>query len=170
MEKTITIGDKAVKLNNNIGWALAYRDQFGRDIIPALMPMIASALDIVSGIIEETGKTKNIRPQDILSVLDGDKFTDAVIHLSGLEFVDFIDIVWALAKCADENIPEPKEWVKGFETFPLDEIVPAVFGLIAKGLISSKNFERLKTIMGRLQPTTTQSIPTPSSSPDSSEG
>lgn len=170
MEKTINIGDKAVKLNNNIGWALAYRDQFGRDIIPALMPMIASALDIVSGIIEETGKAKNIRPQDILSVLDGDKFTDAVIHLSGLEFVDFINIVWSLAKCADENIPEPKEWVKGFEAFPLDEIVPAVFGLIAKGLISSKNFERLKTIMGRLQPTQTPSIQTPSSSPDSSEG
>lgn len=170
MEKTINIGDKAVKLNNNIGWALAYRDQFGRDIIPALMPMIASALDIVSGIIEETGKAKNIRPQDILSVLDGDKFTDAVIHLSGLEFVDFINIVWSLAKCADDNIPEPKEWVKGFEAFPLDEIVPAVFGLIAKGLISSKNFERLKTIMGRLQPTQTPSIQTPSSSPDSSEG
>lgn len=169
MEKTINIGDKSVRLNNNIGWALAYRDQFGRDIIPALMPMLASALDIMSGIVEETGKTKDIRPDDILKIVDGDRLTDAFIHLSGLEFADFINIVWALAKCADDDIPEPKEWVKGFETFPLDEIVPAVFGLIAKGVISSKNFERLKSIIGRLQPMKTQSRLTPSSSQDSNE-
>ena len=60
MEKTIKIGKQSVRLNNNISWAIAYRDQFGRDIIPALMPLLASALDIISGIINETGKTDEI--------------------------------------------------------------------------------------------------------------
>ena len=31
MEKVIKIGDKDVRLNNNIGWAMAYKDQFGKE-------------------------------------------------------------------------------------------------------------------------------------------
>lgn len=166
MEKTIKIGSKEVRLNNNVGWALAYRDQFGRDVIPAIMPLLAGALDVMSGIVAETGKT-NIKPEDLFSVLDGDRLMDAAIHLGGLEFADFINITWALAKSADDSIPEPKEWVKGFESFPLDEIAPAVFSLIAKGLISSKNLERLEKLRKTLQPV--KSTPTPSSLPDSNE-
>ena len=93
MIKTINIEGKEVQLNNNIGWALIYRDQIGRDIIPALMPALASALDLISGIIKETGKTKNIELADLLAVMDGDSFIDAMIHLSGLEIVDFINIM-----------------------------------------------------------------------------
>lgn len=152
MEKTIQIGDKDVRLNNNVGWALSYRDQFGTDIIPALMPLMAGALDLFSGVIAETGKTKDITIEDILGVLDGDTLINALAHLGGLEFVDFVNITWALAKCADETIPEPKEWVKGFEIFPLDEIAPAVFSMIFKGLVSSKNLQRLEAIKEKLQP------------------
>ena len=152
MEKTIRIGDKDVRLNNNIGWALAYRDQFGQDIIPALMPLLAGALDVMAGIVAETGKTKNVSIQDIVKVMDGDRLMDAVIHLGGLEFTDLIRITWALAKSADEDIPEPREWVKGFDEFPVDIIAPAVFGMIAKGVISSKNLTRLEEMRKGLQP------------------
>ena len=169
MEKTIKIGNKTVKLNNNIGWALAYRDQFGRDIIPALMPLLAGVLDLMAGIVAETGKTKDVSLADIEEVLDGDRLMDAMIHLGGLELTDFVNITWALAKSADENIPEPREWVKEFETFPLDVIGPAVFGLVAKGLVSSKNLKRLEELKRSLQPMTQKSISTPSSLPDSNE-
>lgn len=185
MEKTIKIGKKSVKLNNNIGWTLAYRDQFGRDVIPAIMPMFASAMDIISGIVAETGKVekvsvedgkvekvtdedgkvKKVTVEDIMKVIDGDSLIDAVIHLGGLEIVDFINIVWALAKCADEGIPEPSEWVKEFDEFPLDVIAPEVIKLVAKGVISSKNLERLKNLTKTIQPLNS----TPSSSQDSNE-
>ena len=51
MEKVINIGEHEVKLNNNVAWTMEYRDQFGKDIVPALMPVIASMLEGVSSVI-----------------------------------------------------------------------------------------------------------------------
>lgn len=155
MEKTINIGNKEVRLNNNIGWTIDYRDQFGTDIIPTLLPMVAAALDLIKGLLEEMEDTSNLEWQDVLKTVDGDTLLDAVVHLGGLEFKDFINVTWAMAKCADETIPEPRTWVRQFEVFPLDEIAPAVFELIYKGVISSKNLTRLKNLKTgpSLQPT-----------------
>lgn len=166
MEKTIKIGKKSVKLNNNVSWAIVYRDQFGRDIIPTIMPLFASALDIISGIINETGKTDDIELTDLAKLADGDSLLNATIHLGGFEFTDLICITWALAKCADEDIPAPREWIEQFETFPVDVVAPEVFSLIFKGVVSSKNLKRLEDLKKRIQPT---SISTQSSSPDSKE-
>lgn len=166
MEKTIKIGKKSVRLNNNISWAIVYRDQFGRDIIPALMPLFASALDIISGLINETGKLEDIELADLAKLADGDALLNAVIHLGGFEFTDLICITWALAKCADEDIPAPREWIAQFDSFPIDVIAPEVFTLIFKGVVSSKNLKRLEDLKKRIQPT---SISTQSSSPDSKE-
>ena len=166
MEKTIKIGKKSVRLNNNISWAIVYRDQFGRDIIPALMPLLASALDIISGLINETGKTEDIELADLAKLADGDALLNAVIHLGGFEFTDLICITWALAKCADEDIPAPREWIAQFDSFPIDVIAPEVFTLIFKGVVSSKNLKRLEDLKKRIQPT---SISTQSYSPDSKE-
>lgn len=166
MEKTIKIGKKSVRLNNNIGWAMAYRSQFGHDIIPTLMPMLAGGIDIITGLVNSTEKPDNVTVKDIVAVLDGDTIIDAMAHLSALEFVDLINITWALAKCADETIPEPETWVKEFETFPVDTIAPAVFSLITKGLISSKNLKRLGDLKTKVQPLTRK----PLSSEDSKEG
>ena len=166
MEKTIKIGKKSVRLNNNVSWAIAYRDQFGRDIIPTVMPLFASALDIISGLINETGKTDDIDLADLAKLADGDALLNAAIHLGGFEFTDLICITWALAKCADEETPEPREWIKQFETFPIDVVAPEVFSLIFKGVVSSKNLKRLEDLKKRIQPV---SISTQSSSPDSNE-
>ena len=166
MEKIIKIGKKSVKLNNRVSWAIVYRDQFGRDIIPTIMPLFASALDIISGIINETGKTDDIELTDLAKLADGDSLLNAAIHLGGFELTDLICITWALAKCADEDIPEPREWIKQFETFPVDVVAPEVFSLIFKGVVSSKNLKRLEDLKKRIQPT---SISTQSSSPDSKE-
>lgn len=167
MEKTIKIGNKSVRLNNNISWAIAYRDQFGRDIVPTLMPLLASALDIVSGIINETGKTDDIELADLAKLADGNALIDAAIHLGGFELTDLICITWALAKCADEDIPEPREWVKQFTVFPVDVVAPEVLRLIFRGAVSSKNLKRLEDLKKRIQPKKSNS--TQSSLPESSE-
>lgn len=166
MEKTIKIGNKSVRLNNNISWTLIYRDQFGRDIIPTLMPLVASALDIISGVINETGKTEDIELADLAKLANGDALLNAAIHLGGFEFTDLICITWAMAKSADEDIPSPSEWVAQFDDFPLDIIVPAVFTLIFKGVISSKNLKKLADLKEKIRPASTS---TQSSLPDSSE-
>lgn len=152
MEKSIKIGDKEITLNNNIGWMITYRDQFGSDIVPALMPVLASVLDIVSGIFEGKGTAQDITVQDVIAVFRSESGIDALAHLSGLEFVDLINITWAMAKTADDSIPEPKRWVKQFDEFPVDVIAPTVMELAAKGCISSKNLKRLEDLKPRLQP------------------
>ena len=163
MEKTIKIGDKDVRLSNNIGWALIYRDQFGRDIIPTLMPLLAGLLDVLGGLLRN-GKTDNLSISDLAELMDGDELMNAYVHLSGLEFTDFINITWALAKCADESVPEPTQWVRQFDEFPVDVIGPAVFSLVLKGVMSSKNWKRLTSLKDKIQPLKS----TPSSSQGSS--
>lgn len=152
MEKVIKIGEQDVRLSNKLSWALIYRDQFGRDIIQSLMPAMAAALDVISGLIIETGKTENVDLRDIAELANGESLINAVIHIGGVELVDFINLTWALAKAADRNVPDPETWVGQFDEFPVDEIAPTVFELITKGLVSSKNLERLKTIKGSLRP------------------
>lgn len=168
MIKTIKVGNKEVQFDNNVGWAMIYKDQFGSDIIPSVMPMFAAAFDIISGLVNETGKTNDITLADILKLTDGDALINAVIHLGNLEFVDFINITWSLAKNADDSIPEPREWVKQFDEFPVDTLAPAIVKLIFKGLASSKNLKRLNALKKtvRLNKTSTS---TPSSSQESKE-
>ena len=115
MIKTVKIGKKEVRLDNNVGWTLVYRDQFGRDILPVIMPAIAGLLDIISGVVTEASdENDEINLRSLAKMLDGETVTDAMIHLSGLEFVDFLNITWSLAKNADDSIPEPRLWIKEF--------------------------------------------------------
>ena len=152
MIKTITVDDKDIVLDNNVGWTLIYRDQFGRDIIPAIMPLLAGALDVVSGIFQEAGDKKEITIESLAKLADGDTLINAMIHIGGFEFVDFINITWAMAKNADDSIPEPNIWLKQFDEFPVDVIGPEVVKLIFKGMVSSKNLERLNGLMKNVQP------------------
>ena len=152
MIKTINIGDKEVRLDNNIGWTLEYRDQFNTDILPTLMPLIAGAFDVVVGLLASTGKKNGFSVDDFVTAAKSEEFTSALIKLSSFEIVDFINITWAMAKCADPSIPEPKRWVREFDGFYFDEIVPAVVELCAGGMISRKNLERLQNTVGDLKP------------------
>ena len=167
MEKVIKIGKREVKLNNNVAWTMEYRDQFGKDIVPALMPVIASMIEGVSTIVAETGKSE-ISVSDIADAIQG-RAMEVLLPMFQVEFVDVvINVTWAMAKAADENIAPPKQWVKQFETFPLDVVAPAVYDLVLKGFVSSKNLKRLKEIgasLKNLQP----SHSTTSSSPDLKE-
>ena len=155
MESTIMIGEKEVTLNNNIGWTFIYRDQVGTDILPTIMPMVAAGIDAVASVADTVNSIDDIEMKDVSRILKNENIFDALIKLSSFEFVDFVNITWALAKNADESIPEPKRWVKEFEIFPVDTIGPEIISLIVKGAVSSKNWERLQTAiekMKKLQP------------------
>lgn len=169
MEKTIKIGKQEVRLTNNISWAMTYRDQFGHDIISTLTPMFAAAMDVVSGIVEEASVNGKLEMTNLLSILDGDKVLDAIIHMSGFEFVEIINITWAMAKSCDDDIPDPKTWAKSLDDFPVDKIAPEVFSLALKGMVSSKNLKRLKDLIKEIKVVQPTSTSTQSSLPDSSE-
>ena len=169
MEKTIKIGKKEVRLSNNVSWAMIYRDQFGHDILSTLTPMMAAALDVFSGIVGEVGVNGKVGIEDLIAALDGDKFIDAMIHMSGFESVEIAYITWAMAKACDDDIPDPKTWIKGFDVFPMDTVVPEVFSMALKGLTTSKNLKRLKDLTKAIKVVQPKSTQTQSSSPDSNE-
>lgn len=146
MERIINIGNKEVRLNNNVAWTMEYRDQFGKDILPAVMPILASMIEGVSTIVAEAGEGGEMTTASIAEALQGRSF-DVLMPMYQAEFVDLvINVTWAMAKAADESIEPPKRWVRQFEEFPLDEVGPAVFDMVLKGFVSSKNLKRLKGI------------------------
>lgn len=170
MEKTIKVGKQEFRLNNNFGWAMTYRDQFGHDIIPTLAPMLAAAIDVASGIIRDAAVNGEIKsPADVLKVLDGDTIIDAVIHLSSFELVEIANIAWAMAKECDSDIPDPKAWVAQYDPFPLDVLAPEVFSLAFNGMVSSKNLKRLKGQIKQIKQTVQPLTSTPLSSRESNE-
>lgn len=166
MEKIIKIGKQEVRLNNNVAWTMEYRDQFGKDIVPAIMPLIASMIEGVSTVIAESGN--EITTKTLAEAVQG-RALEVMLPMFQAEFVDLIiNVTWAMAKAADENIEPPKRWVRQFDSFPLDIVGPAVFDMVLKGFVSSKNLKRLKGIgdsLKKLQPSTS----TQSSSQDSNE-
>lgn len=135
MIKAIKFNDNCeIELSNNIGWAMEYREQFGHDIIPDLLPAVSAIISLFG---ELNGKFD-------IKKIDKDVLQEALINLAGLQFVDFINLCWAMAKTADEKTPTPKKWIKQFDDgFYLDKVFPEVFGLIMNGLVSTKNLQSL---------------------------
>lgn len=163
MIKTIKIDKKtSLKLDNNVEWMLIYRDQFGKDIVPMLIPAVNAGINIAMSVARETAGAKDIR--DALASMSPEEITSALYELAGFEMADVINVTWSMAKCADETIDEPRAWVRQFEVFPLDAIAPAVVELVAKGLMTTKNFARLQAAVDSLK-----SLSTASSSQDSEE-
>lgn len=150
MEKIINIEGVDLKLNNQVAWTMEYKDQFGKDIVPVIMPMISAIVEGLASVISES-ETTNLTAKQISEALQG-RSMEILLPMFQVEFVDIIiNVTWALAKCADETIPEPKRWIRQFDTFPLDVIVPEVYELVMQGFVSSKNWERLREISGKLK-------------------
>lgn len=166
MKEVIKIGKQEIPVDNNIGWVLEYRDQFGKDILPVLMPLFTSFLEAASSVIADSG-SEEINAKDIAESING-RVMDTVLPLYSAEFSDLaVNIPWAMAKAADDSIDPPKQWVKQFDVYPVDVILPKVFNLALKGSISSKNLKRLKkleTAIKNLQPSNSTILSSPVSS------
>ena len=94
--KQITINENCkINMDSSIGWLLIYRENFGRDILPDILPMISAAVELIFGGINEEGE---VTLATLRENIDSDTVTNAMIQLSGLEITTVINIVWALAK------------------------------------------------------------------------
>ena len=140
MKKTIKL-DKTtdLTLSNNVSWLMEYREQFGHDIVPDLLPIVSAVSKLFMVLSEQTGKPVT----EVIKSIPSDTIQDTLIELAGAQAVDFLNIVWAMAKAADDDIDEPKRWAKQFDIFPIDIIAPAVWEMVLSGFVSSKNLKRL---------------------------
>lgn len=147
MIKEINISEnQKIKLNASLGWVLRYRAQFGHDILPDLLPMLESGLVLVGEAMDESGEL------EWRKLLEFDTVSSAMISFAGAEFTTALNIIWAMAKNADESIPAPFEWANQFENFPLDKIIPEVLDALIGTVVSEKNRKRLGALKKKIQP------------------
>lgn len=129
MRSTIKIGKKKeIKINTSWNWAYIYQDYFGHDIIPDLVPLIDTFIETLSGLINGAETDEE----------------DLGSKLYGMEITTVTNVIWALAKNADDSIPEVREWLDGFDEFPLDIILPEVLDALAGSMMSTKKAELLR--------------------------
>lgn len=152
MVKTIQIDENtSLTLSNSLGWMRKYKTQFGRDIVPTLLPMVNALTELLVEIMRETnGSVKDAK--DIIMALDGDTVRDAMLELAGFEIGDLVNITWAMAKQANPDTPTPEEWEDSLECFPLDVMGPALLELIIGCFVTTKNSKRVQEAMKNLNP------------------
>lgn len=113
MEKVIIIDDKKVNFKVNGATPLRFKAQFGKDYFKEILKLAP---------LEKMGDKENFDIKD-LEVID---------------FEVFYNMAWIMAKTADPTIPEPVEWLEGFETFPMADIIPELQELLLASFQSSK--------------------------------
>lgn len=146
MEDILKIGNKEVKLSNNVAWLMEYRDQFGKDATQEFIPLISVAIETLgSGL--SAYKDGTIDFETLAESIEGRSFEMLLPAYNTELSTMIINITWAMAKAADESIGPPKSWVRQFDVFPFDVIVPKLWEMTTSGFVSSKNLKRLRALI-----------------------
>lgn len=116
MEKTLTIDGKQVRFKSTAAVAFRYKNQFQKDYLIELFKAIS-----------ELQKVLHIDTKDI-----------TLEQLADFDQERLLEIIWALAKTADPNIPEPLTWLDEFEEFPVRKIFIELHELIQKTIYGKK--------------------------------
>lgn len=152
MIRTINIEGQKADINSSAGWLYVYRNQFGHDILPDLMPVIESVIGAIASVLEESGGVFN--EKTLAKAMNNDALVDAFIKMAGMQVLTIFNIFWAMAKNADGTIPGPEDYFNSFDRFPVDEIVPELFYAIVDSSVSSKNATRLLQRIKNVKETT----------------
>lgn len=107
MEKTIKIGEQQVRFKATAGLSYRYYLQFGKEYA-------ADLAEMQNFIITDENGNKSY---------DFSKYNQQVIY----------NLIWVMAKTADDNIPDPLTWLDSFDAsdFNINEIFSALQPLIA---------------------------------------
>lgn len=165
MIRTVQFEGHSVEINTSAGWLFVYRNHFGRDILPDIMPAIETILQMAIDIIGQID-VDEVNANSLVRAIDEDVLEDAFAKMAGAELITAYQIFWAAAKNRNNGIPGPEAYFNQFESFPIDEIAPQLMSAILESSISSKN---VKSLLKRLKKTT-RSTSTESSSQESTEG
>lgn len=151
MKRTFDFEGTPVELNSSMGWFLIYKEQFGHDILPDLMPAIDAVFGLTIDLIGDLNRDR-IGLDEILRKLDKDMVSEALATASGLGATTMVQILWSLAKNANPDIPGPLKWINSFETIPLDEVFMPVINLIFDSCVSKKKAHSLLMALKKKKP------------------
>ncbi|WP_425539446.1 hypothetical protein [Microaceticoccus formicicus] len=139
MEKTLKIDGKDVKFKVSASFAYRYKAQFGSDIMQKLMPLLKGIVPLLAVDFDKLDIKDRKQMQVILDLITTSDLAN------DFELVEIYNLIWVMAKTADTEIPEPMEWLDGFDEFPLAEIVPPLIELLVPSLFSTKEIKKKTT-------------------------
>ena len=169
MRKVSDLEGRSVELNSSAGWLYIYRSNFGRDILPDIMPMLQGLLTLVIDFMKQS-ESGTITVDNLIEFADEETIDNLAITFSGLETVTILNIFWSMVKNADPKTPDPVEFFSDFECLALDQMLPAMFELIVQSSVSSKNSMSLLTQMNGIRSKVSLSRSTDLPSQESTEG
>lgn len=133
MIKEIKIGDKDVKFSFGLASFYIYKNQFGQDAMTVILPLLS---DIVNALDPKIflEKTKEEDKNEALFEAARNIFDE----IARVEITELADIIWAFAKAADSEIPEPMKWYASFDEFPIYDVGKELLPCLYESLISKK--------------------------------
>lgn len=113
MEKTISVGGKAVRMRASALVPRLYRFKLGRDMIKDMSQLEAAYK-----------KASDSSGEEMLSVLD---------------LTIFENVAWVMCKAADPSVPDdPDEWLDQIDgVFSVYEVLPQIMELWSMGLATT---------------------------------
>lgn len=137
-----------VEINTSMGWVLRYRETFGNDILPDLLPILEAVILAAVELIDESEDGKLSMQAAVDSIKEGG-LIGAMSMLAGLEVKTALQIIWSMMKEADEpNVPGFDAWARSIDRVPFDEVGPVIFWAIADNFVSKKNMDKLRNGLG----------------------
>lgn len=136
MIKEIKIDDKDVKFSFGLASFYIYKNQFGQDAMTVILPLLS---DIVNALDPKVflEKTKEEDKNEALFEAARNIFDE----IARVEITELADIIWAFAKAADTEIPEPMKWYSSFDEFPIYDVGKELLPCLYESLISKKKIQ-----------------------------
>lgn len=131
------------EINTSYGWLYIYKEHFGEDILPEIVPLMESAIGIAADIFENNDA---VDARDVISEIAG--------TIAGTEATTLTNVIWALAKNANDDLPNARKWYNSFETFPMDKVIPEAFWALCESTVSQKKVKSLKEQIKKFRITT----------------
>lgn len=111
MEKSVKIDGKSVRFKATGGLMYRYKAQFGRELLTDLAALEELQSSAKTVQIKSKGSDGKIRLTPKVEY-DLTKFSLSFLY----------DLLWTMAKTADESIPPPQDWLDSFDAFPVMDI------------------------------------------------
>lgn len=124
MDKTIKIGNKNIPIRANGLILLAYKRDFGREMLT-----------------------------DMLSIYKKSKSGDYTVDIESLNIETVYKITYTLAKLADPNIGSMDEWLSGFDCFPIYDALQEIMPIITDSITTDAKLKKQIAAAGLRQTT-----------------
>lgn len=149
MQTVITIDGRKVPFKASASIAHRYKAHFNKDLLDIAMPLISS---VYAGMQE--------------GELDLELLFEKASY--NLELVDLYNLIWVMAKTADDSIPEPIAWFDSFEEFPGIDIAKELWKILLPSMLTTE--ESKKNLMKKAKKAPVTRLPQqPSSQPQKPE-